>query len=194
MTDVLDYIKEHKNIKRKINNFRNKGGKFEIVSNRLINKQLSDLRKCFISTAENSVFYLPYQELYLNSALTTSGMHLNKVYYFIATLDGEFLGYQAALKTGSHLNAMHGAFDRKRKTTYHAYDLLFMHMTKFAIENDLKTIDFGAVVNITKQRMVNNTIEMSYFLFSRYSFIQWLFNGFLRLTKVQGNEQMKYRN
>jgi hypothetical protein len=107
-------------------------------------------------------------------------------------LNGEFLGYQAAIKTGTSLNALHGAFDRERKTTYHAYDILFVEMTGFAIENGLKTIDFGSVLNITKQRMVNNTIPMSYFMLSKYSFVQWFFYRLLKLTKIQGEKQMRF--
>lgn len=193
MNEIQDYIIEHKNIKRKANSFRNKGGKFDIVSNNLSDEQLSSLKKCFISTAENSIFYLPYQDLYLNSAINTSKTKLNEVYYFIAYMNGEFLGYQAAIKTGKKLNALHGAFDRTRKTNFHAYDLLFFHMTEFAINNGLTLIDFGAVLNTTKQRMINKSIKMSYYLLSKYSIIQWLLNNMLKLTKIQGKDQMKYR-
>jgi len=194
MNEIHDYIKEHKNIKRKTNNFKNKGGSFDIVSNKLSHDQLDSLRKCFISTAESSVFYLPYQDLYLSSAQKTSGTELKNVYYFIASMKGEFLGYQAVIKTGTNLNALHGAFDRTRKTNYHAYDLLFMHMSNFALDNGLKLVDFGAVINTTKQRMVNQTFDLSYFLMSKYPLIQWLFNNLLKITKIQGKEQMKYRN
>ena len=96
------------------------------------------------------MFYLPYQDLYLEAAVNTSETNIETVHYFIATLNGDFLGYQAAIQTGSNLNALHGAFNRNLKTTYHAYDILFVKMTKFAIENGLKTIDFGAVINLTK--------------------------------------------
>jgi hypothetical protein len=192
MTNINEYICNYKSIKHKINIFRNNGGKFELAYNSLDEKDIASVRKCFISTAEKSIFYLPYQDLYLNSAVITSGTQIKNVYYFIMRLNGEFLGYQAAIKTGTCLNALHGAFDRERKTTYHAYDILFVEMTKFAIENDLKTIDFGSVLNITKQRMVNNTIPMSYFMLSKYSFVQWLFYRLLKLSKIQGEKQMKF--
>lgn len=91
------------------------------------------------------------------------------------------------------MNALHGAFDRNLKSTYHAYDILFAKMTEFAIENGLKICDFGAVLNYTKQKMVNRTIDMSYFLLSRYSLIQWGFNNLLKLTKIQSNSQLKFR-
>ena len=192
MTSIDEYICNYKSIKRKINIFRNNGGKFELVYNVLDEQDIASLRKCFISTAEKSVFYLPYQDLYLNSALITSGTQIDNVYYFIMRLNGEFLGYQAAIKTGTCLNALHGAFNRERKTTYHAYDILFVEMTKFAIENGLKTIDFGSVLNITKQRMVTNTIPMSYFMLSKYSLVQWFFYRLLKLTKIQGDKQMRF--
>jgi hypothetical protein len=192
MIGVQDYIKEHKNIKRKMNIFANNGGTFEIVGNILNKETIDSLRKCFISTSEKSLFYLPYQDIYLNSALKTSNTQLYEVYYFIAKLNGEFLGYQAALKTGSCLNALHGAFDRERKTTYHAYEILFVKMVEFAIENSLKSIDFGSVINTSKKRMVNKTLDMSYYLFSKYPFLQWMMSKLLKISKIQGKEQMQF--
>jgi Acetyltransferase (GNAT) domain len=194
MTSIQDYTKNHKNIKRKIRVFKNKHGEYKRIDKQLNKEQLTSLKKCFLSTSEKSVFYLPYQKLYLNAALTTSSTNLENVYYFIATLDDEFIGYQAALITGKYLNALHGAFDRNRKTNYHAYDILFVKMTEFALEKGLKTIDFGAVINYTKEKMINKSKEMSYFIYSKYSIIQKAFNTLLKLTKIQGTEQMKFRN
>ncbi len=194
MTSIQDYLQDFKNIKRKLKVFKNKGGEYIRVEQKLDNEQLASLKKCFISTSENSVFYLPYQDLYLNAALTTSTTSIDNVYYFIAMMDGEFLGYQAALKTGKYLNALHGAFDRDRKTTYHAYDILYVKMTEFALENGLKICDFGAVLNFTKQKMVNKTIDMSYFLLGKYAVGQKIFSWFLKLTKIQGDKQLKFKN
>jgi len=72
-------------------------------------------------------------------------------------------------------------------------DILFVKLTEFAIANKLKSIDFGSVINVTKQRMVNKTKNMSYFLFSKYLIVQKIFNIFLRMTKIQGKEQMKFQ-
>jgi hypothetical protein len=194
MTSIQDYLQDFKNIKRKLKVFKNKGGEYIRVEQKLDNGQLEFLKKCFISTAEKSVFYLPYQDLYLNAAMTTSSTNIENVHYFIATLDGEFLGYQAALKTGKYLNALHGAFDRDRQTTYHAYDILYVKMTEFALENGLKICDFGAVINFTKQKMVNKTIDMSYFLLGKFAVIQKIFSWFLKLTKIQGDKQLRFKN
>ncbi|MBL6449597.1 GNAT family N-acetyltransferase [Fulvivirga sp. 29W222] len=193
MTSIQDYTKSHKNIKRKIRVFKNKNGEYKRIDKQLNKGQLNSLKKCFISTSEKSVFYLPYQKLYLNAALTTSSTELENVHYFIATINGEFIGYQAALATGKYLNALHGAFDRNRKTNYHAYDILFVKMTEFALEKGLKMIDFGAVINSTKEKMINKSKEMSYFIYSKYSMVQKLFRVLLKLTKIQGAEQMKFR-
>lgn len=193
MTTVQDYLKDHKNLKRKLRVFETKGGKYIRIDQKLDKNQLTSLKKCFLSTAEKSVFHLPYQDLYLNAALKTSSTTIKNAMYFIATINGEFLGYQAAIKTGKYLNALHGAFDRDRKTTYHAYDILFVKMTEFAIEHGLKICDFGAVLNFTKQKMVNHTIDMSYFLIGRYSIVQRLFYIFLRITKIQSKKQLKFK-
>ncbi len=192
MTDVTVYTGKYKNLKRKLKRFKKKGGTFEIIPAHLSEPDLSGLKKCFLATSRKSVFYLPYQDLYLNAALTTSKSLINNAVYFVARLDNEFLGYQAALKTGDHLNALHGAFDRHRKTTFHAYDILFVKMTEFAIENNLESIDFGSVINDTKKKMVNQTLDMSYFLLSKYNAVRHFFNYFLKKTKIQGSAQLKY--
>ena len=194
MNSVEDYKLAFKNINRKLKKFRSRGGEYIRVEQKLNPEQLEFLKKCFISTAEKSVFYLPYQELYLNAALNTSSTRIENVHYFIATLDGEFIGYQAAIQTGKFLNALHGAFDRERKTLYHAYDILYVKMTEFAIEHGLELCDFGAVLNYTKQKMVNRTRDMSYFLYGKNALIQKIFSLFLKHTKIQGREQMKFQS
>jgi len=192
ITEIGVYVNQHKNIRRKYQIFKKNGGTFNTIHNVLEAQDIEKVRKCFISTAEKSVFYLPYEDLYLNSALLTSSTPINNVIYFIARLDGEFIGYQAALKTGDCLNALHGAFDRNRPTTYHAYDLLFVEMTHYAIEHNLKLIDMGAVLNTTKQRMVNCTRPMSYFMLSRKPIIRWIFFMVAKHSKIQGREQMRF--
>ena len=64
----------------------------------------------------------------------------------------------------------------------------------FAIEKGLKNVDFGAVINYTKKKMINKSKDMSYFIYSKYSIIQKTFNVLLKLTKIQGNEQIKFRH
>jgi predicted N-acyltransferase len=194
LNKIEDYTKNYKNIKRKLRVFKNKGGEFSLMDGSLNDQQLKPLKECFLSTSSKSVFYLPYQDLYLNSALQTSRTKINNVHYFVATINGEFIGYQAAIQSGKYLNALHGAFDRNRKTNYHAYDILFVKMTEFAINRGLKLIDFGAVINYTKAKMINSSKEMSYFIFSRYSILQKIINFLLKLTNIQGEEQMKFRN
>jgi hypothetical protein len=194
MSGVNDYLKEHKSLKRKPNTFRNNGGTVDVIPGALDPRDREALKRCFLLTADKSVFYLPYQDLYLPAALTTSSARLDDVYHFVARLNGEFVGYQAAIKTGKCLNALHGAFDRTRQTTHHAYDCLILKMVEFAIENRLSSIDLGAVVNETKQRLVNQVAEMSYFLGSRYKLVQWFFSAFLKVTRIQGREQMKFRS
>ena len=193
MNSLLDYTSNYKNIKRKIRAFNAKQGTYLRIDGQLSKEQLPSLKKCFLSTSEKSVFYLPYQDLYLNAALTTSSTSLKNVYYFVATMDDEFIGYQAALITGKYLKALHGAFDRNRKSNYHAYDILFVKMVEFALENGLETIDVGPVVNYTKEKMVNKLIAMSYFIYSKYPIIQKTFGILLKITKIQGTEQMKFR-
>lgn len=193
LDSISDYLQNHKNIKKKRRVFNNKGGSFELINRKLTEKDIEGLKDCFVATSEQSIFYLPYQDLYLKSAVHTSETDLEEVYYFVARLNGEFLGYQAAIKTGHFLNALHGAFDRRRKSTFHAYDILFVEMTEFALQNGLNLIDYGAVLNVTKQRMVNQTRAMSYYILSKYDLYQQLMTKMLAYTEIQSESQLKFR-
>jgi len=67
-------------------------------------------------------------------------------------------------------------------------------MTEFALENNLLIVDFGAVVNHTKQKMMNKSNDISYFILSKHYIIQKVFSAFLKLTNIQSKKQMKFRN
>lgn len=194
MKSLEDYLQLHKNIKRKIKGFTKNGGTFEIIRKIIPEKELAQLKKCFITTSEKSMTYTPYQDLYLSSVMTMCKTPLENIYYFIVKLDGEFIGYQAAIKSGMNLITLHGAFDRERKTTFHAYDILFTKMVEFAIENNLKTVDFGPINNVTKERMVNQAIDMSYFIYGKFFFSNFIFEKFFRRTNIQSDDQLKFHS
>jgi len=189
---IEDYTQRYKNLKRKIRKFNNKQGLYAKVDHQLSEAQLTSLKNCFQATIDKSVIYLPYQDLYLNAALTTGRTKLEHIFYFVATIEGEFIGYQTALVTGKYLNALHGAFDRTRKTTYHAYDIMFVKMAEFAIERGLTFVDFGGVANFTKEKMANTLRSTSYFIYSKYSIVQKTFNFFFKFTTIQGEDQLKF--
>lgn len=193
MKSVQDYTSRFKNIKNKLKTFRKKGGEFIKVENHLNEDQIEGLKRCFISTAKKSVIYLPYQDLYLNAAIHTSKTPIQNIIYFVATLNGEFLGYQAAIATHKNLNCLHGAFNRNYRTTYHAYDILFVKMVEYAIENKFETIDWGPVANLTKQKMVIETKPLTYYLYSKYGWLRKMLSILLKITKLQGKSQMQFR-
>lgn len=192
MKSLQDYVGGHKNIKKRLNSFKNNGGSTDIVRGALDEPTLASMKRCFLATADKSTVYLPYEDLYLKSALAISSMPSDFVYHFIARKDGEFLGYQAAIKTGTRLNALHGAFDRERTTNFYAYDNLIVRMAEFAIQEGLESVDFGSILNLTKQRLMNQSLAMDYYLLSKSSLTQKVLTGFLKLTKSQGKEQMRF--
>ena len=191
-TTITDYTSHYKNIKRKVKKFANKQGVYTRVDHQLNEEQLEAIKRCFQATIDKSVIYLPYQDLYLRAALTTGRTKIDDIYYFIATIDGEFIGYQTALVTGKYLNALHGAFDRTRKTTYHAYDIMFVKMAEFALENGLEFVDFGGVANFTKEKMANTLRGTSYFIYSKYPLLQKAIDFVFKYTTIQGEDQLKF--
>ena len=85
-TSIADYTAHYKNIKRKVKKFANKQGVYTRVDHQLSEDHLAELKKCFQATIYKSVIYLPYQDLYLNAALTTGRTKIDNIYYFISSL------------------------------------------------------------------------------------------------------------
>ncbi len=96
MSEIGDYVNLHKNVRRKYQIFKKNGGTFHTIHNVLEAQDIETIRECFISTAEKSIFYLPYEDLYLNSALLISSTPIKNIIYFIARLNGEFIGSRAS--------------------------------------------------------------------------------------------------
>ena len=65
-------------------------------------------------------------------------------------------------------------------------------MVEFALAHGLERVDFGAVLNHTKQKMVNETRDLSYYIYSSSALVQGFFKALLRLTKIQGKDQLQF--
>jgi hypothetical protein len=192
MTCIQDYTRQHKHFQKKANKFRNHGGTIEVVQGTLDDASISAVERCFISTAEMSSTYLPYEDIYLKSALASCRMKADNIFHFLARKEGALVGYQSAIQTGEKLNALHGAFDRELEKTFYAYDNIIVTMADFAIRNGLECVDFGSILNFTKQRMMNKALSMSYYILCNTPWTTQFMGSILKHTKMQSEGQMQF--
>ncbi|NIA15707.1 MAG: GNAT family N-acetyltransferase, partial [Nitrospiraceae bacterium] len=154
MRTAQDYIDQHRNIKRKIKAFTNKGGTIEVVRGALPEALLDTLGRCMTATVARSVIHAPFQDSFIDVTARTCQCPSENLVHFIAWMNGEMLGYHTFVQTGRGLRMLHGAFDRERRTTYHCYENIIIDTVRFAIEHGLEAVYFGPVMNETKRRMM----------------------------------------
>jgi hypothetical protein len=192
MHGVQDYLAEHRNIKRKIQEFRSKGGAIDVCTGPLDAGLSQKVRACLEATARRSLIRSPFQDTFVDCAVATGRCDSPRTVHFIARLQGEFVGYHSFLQTGDGLRMMHGAFDRERPTTHHAYENIIIDTVRHAIESGLKSVCFGPVMNETKRRMMNRFEEVDLYFYAKGSLAQMVFARVLPHTRLQSEELLVF--
>ena len=181
MKVVQDYIDEHRNIKRKIKSFTNKGGTIEIHRGKLNIYTQQSLVKCCNTTMKMSFVYTPFQDAFIDVIKHTLSKNSTSFVHLIAKMNESILGYHSFVEAGSTLRMMHGAFNREMKTTYHSYENLIIAAVDHAIKQNFNKVFFGPIMNETKRRMMRE-VEPCCAFFLQQKSVYTLFLSFHLFT------------
>ncbi len=192
METVQDYIAEHSNLKRKIRSFKNKGGTIEVFRGMLVDKDQKAIVKCCDSTMRKSFVYTPFQDIFLDVIQETLHCDSSSFVHIITKMDGEITGYHSYMETGSTLRMLHGAFNRNLKTTHHAYENLLIATVDHAIEQKLKKVYFGPIMNETKRRMMRESEPCSTYFYSCNPVIRFIFALMYSRSQLQNKKLMAF--
>ncbi len=195
MGDVLsfeNYRKLHKNVRKKINHFRNRGGFVEIIKGKLSDEDIRMVGKCVLLTSQHSVFKLPYQENYPAMCMATASMEENNVVHFVCRTENDFLGYHSFIDFGTHMRCLNGAFNRELKTTHHAYENMIARVVEYADENKIKRIYFGPVLNVTKSRMMHEFLPTTLHFMSNNAFVRKIFPLILKRSRMMQKNVLQF--
>jgi hypothetical protein len=166
MGSLDDFTSRGKNLKRKLKKFRNKGGEIQIIEGGMPPL----LRNAALDAFETLDFLVrtPFQDNYLNMANAAMSLESPEMVHFVALLDGEYAGHQSFCRAGDQIHCQAGAFDRSRKTTYHAYENIIVTSVDYALDQDLWRIDYGPVLNETKAKLMTRFIQCENRTYVRY--------------------------
>jgi hypothetical protein len=192
MASAQDYVGAHRNSKRKIRHFVNKGGTVEVIHGPLDDSMVAAVNRCQEATVKRSVIFSPFQDAFSRAMIETCRCPSDRLVHFVARINGDVLGYHTFVRTGTGLRMLHGAFDRERHTTHHCYENLIIDSVRYAIEHKLHTVHFGPVLNETKHRMMNGTEKASFFFHSRFGLIRTCFPIAFRLSRMQSRELLAF--
>jgi len=184
MADVNDYLAQHRNIKRKRQEFRGRGGTIHVLRGSLDPSTLAQVRACLESTARVGLIQAPFQDLFADLAVATCRCASPAIVHVLARAKDQFLGYHSFVQSGRALHMMHGAFARERATTHHAYENILIESVRCALDLGLQQIRLGPVMNETKRRMVNACEESALYFHSRHRALRLLFSMLHPFTRL----------
>ena len=163
---VEDYTGRGKNLPRKLKKFRNKGGEIRIIKGVLPD----ELREAALQAFDTLTIAIrtPYQDNYLDMAGAGMSSDDASNVHVVALLDGVYVGHQSFCHSGHGLACQSGAFDRARKSTYHAYENIIVASVEYALEHRLQRIDYGPTTNETKAKMMTDFIPCENRTYARY--------------------------
>ncbi|MBN2307772.1 MAG: GNAT family N-acetyltransferase [Candidatus Hydrogenedentes bacterium] len=192
MGSVGDYVGGHRNIKRKIKEFTNKGGEIDVIRGRLDEGLTDTVRQCIEATAARSVIHSPFQDTFPEAAAATCRCPSDRMVHFVATMGGAVLGYHSFVESGDGLRMLHGAFDRTRRTTHHCYENLIIATVDWALRQGLKAVYFGPILNETKRRMMNRAERSALFFHSDQWWMRAVFPLAFRCSRMQNKALLAF--
>ncbi len=173
---VLDeYFTRHKNLKRKLNKFRNKGGNVKTFRGALPESLLEPIVHCLRQAEVHSMGKTPFQDNYVNMSLQSFYSNSQNVVHFVAYLNDDIVGYHSFAISGGQLCCLSGGFDRTQMTTFHAYENLIVESITFGLEQKLSVINYGSIINDTKAKMMQNYVPTEVRFYSPFAPVRWFF-------------------
>ena len=191
-TSVNDYLAVHHNLKKKLRVYQKVGGRVDIVKGRLDEDLIRKVKECVVSTAERSVFKLPYQNDYPDMCTGSAIIDNMNVIHFLCRSDEEFYGYHSFIVFKNQIRCLNGAFNRNLKTTYHSYENMIYRVVEYAIENKIQTVYFGPTLNETKKRMMNRFIPTRLYFSSKVPLLPKIFAPILRKSRLGTSEMLEF--
>jgi len=186
------YPADHHNLRKKLKGYQKIGGRVEIIKGRLDENVVKKIKECVISTAERSVFKLPYQNDYPDMCTGSANIDNRNVIHFLCRSDEVFYGYHSFIVFKNQIRCLNGAFNRNLATTHHSYENMIYRVVEFAIENEIQTVYFGPTLNETKKRMMNRFIQTQLFFSSNMPLLLKLFAPVLRRSRLNSKDLLEF--
>jgi len=187
-----NYIAIHRNIKKKIRHYKNKGGIIEITKGPLDIGSRKTIGRCVELTSEKSVFKLPYQENYSRMCMESAAIQNESIVHFICKSEKEFFGYHSFIRFETQLRCLNGAFNRELPSTHHAYENMILQVVDYASQSGIEKIFFGPVLNETKRRMMHEFLPNRIFFTSNNGLLRRLFPIVLKNSRMMNKELKQF--
>ena len=171
MGDIDDWLGVHRNMRRKVAKFRNKGGTAEVVHGPLDPASAQAILRCLGSL--RTWVTTPFQDIYGDMVARATVLDSPRLLHVLMRLDGEITGYHSFAESDTALHALSGAFDRERHSNFHAYENMIIETARYCLEHGKTHVEFGPVLNDTKRALMNDFTRSHVRIYSRFAPYRW---------------------
>lgn len=169
--DPDEWLGAHRNMRRKVAKFRNKGGTAEVIRGALDPATAAEVLRCLGSL--RTWVTTPFQDIYGTMVTRASALDSSRLIHIVMRLDGAVVGYHSFAESPSGLHALSGAFDRERHSNFHAYENMIIETARYCAEYGKTVVEFGPVLNDTKKAMMSGFVRSHARVYSRMAPYRW---------------------
>lgn len=189
---AADFVSQHPSVKRKVKAFQNRGGRIHRVYGAVAPRWIAAFRRCMTETVSRSAIFTPWQDNFEDMAAHTCERDSPDFVHLIATMNDSVLGYHSFIRSGHSLHMMHGAFDRSLKTTHHCYENLIIASVQLGLDEGLRELRFGPVMNETKRRMMSVFEDVVFNFYAGSLPIRLLFPRIFPYSRMQADALLQF--
>ncbi len=191
-TDVDEFVRRRKRLRNKLKAFRNKGGTIETVRGALDQKA----RETCAGFYDTMQFRLltPYQDILADMVRNTLAVDHPDAVHFVARIDEQIVGYHSFILGDGVLICASGGFDRSLRTTHNAYDTMIVESVRLAMDEGLRQIQYGPVLNQTKAGLMTSFVTQDAYTYVRYGLMRRPIASLLKRSVLESDEVRRFRD
>jgi hypothetical protein len=188
-TSVDEYVKLRKNLRKKMNAFRNKGGTVDITHGALSQQEREAIESLYDTMQHRAL--VPYQDIFARLVGNVATIDDPNMVHIVTRLNSDIVGYHSFYVGGRTLHCLSGGFDRTLKSTYHAYENLIIESVRYCLEHGLSLINYGPALNETKIKLMTSFQTFNIHIYPRYRLMRWPFAKLLNRSVFNTSDEIK---
>lgn len=181
--DISEYLDEHKNLKK---NLKRKSDHVvtEIVRGPISAVDKEQMKKCLDCSIENSRVYTPSQKFIEDTIFDTEVFNSDKYVHILIRVENTIAGFHIFHVSGLNMGGILGGFNRDYSHKNFVYERIMTASLDYAIQNNIKRVNYSLIDNYTKLRLVNLLEPAALYFYSRNPMNRFVFKSTYKFNDV----------
>lgn len=151
------------------------------------------MKACVSNSVEHSNVNTPCQKFFEEHIFDTEAYRSDDYLHILVRADGAIAGFHTFLVSGVSLGGVLGGFNRAFSRNQFAYERVIIASLDYAVEHDLRRVNYSLIDNRTKLRLVDTREPCALYFYSRSPLnrgvfaLTYRFNDVYGLAKLENN-------